>query len=119
MTINKAIETTDKLKPNTYEEEEKAKWLSDLDGQISLEVMYEDKPISYDYPKDGDRELIASAPYDQLYPLYLASMIDFNNRETNAYNNSSLLFQTAYDEFKKHYIKTHMPPSRENFKHVF
>ena len=39
MTINEAIEQLDKLKPNAYETAEKVRWLSELDGQITDELL--------------------------------------------------------------------------------
>ena len=37
MTVNKAVELVDKLKPNAYEKADKVRWLSELEGQITEE----------------------------------------------------------------------------------
>lgn len=61
------------------------------------------------YPEDGDKPLLVEAPYDGLYDLYLFSKVDFCNRETENYNNSALAFNTALDDWRKQYHRTHLP----------
>ncbi len=129
MTINEAIVAVDGQKPNAYDENTKAAWISQLDGRIFLEVMHGrmvcpccGQPITtwagYTFPEDGDRPLLAAAPYDNLYVLYLMAMIDFANREYGNYQNSMTMFNTAYGEFAAQWQRTHLPPSAANYSNV-
>jgi len=61
------------------------------------------------YPEDGDKPLLVEAPYDNLYDLYVMAQVDFYNREADNYNNSALAFNTALDEYKKDYHRSHAP----------
>ena len=107
MTPNKAIETIDKLKPNSYSEEDKFRWLSDLDGLVKRLVIQDDDVTPYTYPEDMDKELLIPAPYDDVYGLFLEAKIDYYNREYANYNNSATMFEAQFSEFKKDYIRKH------------
>ena len=105
MTANKAIEIIDKLRPNAYDEETKFGWINDLDGKVKKLVIQEENPTPYVYPDDLDKELLIPYPFDELYSLYLESMIDYSNREYTNYNNSVTMFENRFTEYKKAYIR--------------
>ncbi len=71
------------------------------------------------YPEDGDKPLLVPAPYDGLYDLYLMSKSDFYLRELDNYNNSALAYNTALDEWKKAYHRSHAPIGAGYYKNVF
>lgn len=105
MTPNKAIEIVDRVKINSYSEEDKLRWISDLDGMVQRLVIQTDKIKQYSYPEDMDKELLIAAPFENLYILYLEAQIDYHNREYGNYNNSAIMFETQYSEYKKDYIR--------------
>ena len=107
MTPNKAIEIVDRLKPNSYSEEDKMRWINELDGMVQSLVIQADKITQYSYPEDMDKELLVPAPYDDLYTLFLEAKIDYHNREYGNYNNSAMMFEAQYSEYKKDYIRKH------------
>lgn len=107
MTPNKAIETVDRLKPNSYSEEDKLRWINELDGMVQRLVIQTDNVIQYSYPEDMDRELLIPSPFEEVYALFLEAKIDYYNREYANYNNSALMFETQYSEYKKAYIREH------------
>lgn len=110
MTINTVIEEAQKLHPDSFPDSIKARWLSELDGKIMSETMFRDDFAPYQFPKDADRELVVKAPYDNIYTLYIIAMSDFFSGEMENYAVSAALFDTAYAEFRKNYIRTHIPP---------
>lgn len=116
VTINKVIELVDGVKPNTFDEEVKFYWLRDLDGMISHIVMQQEEPVRYEYPKDLDTPLLVDSPYDGIYALYLEAQIDYRHREYDDYNNAMLVFNERFEEFKKAYIREHMPKSAGQIK---
>jgi len=65
--------------------------------------------VPHKYPEDGDVPLLVKAPYDNLYDLYLMAQTDFHRHETENYLNSMEMFNTALDEWKKAYHRTHEP----------
>lgn len=113
MTINKAIEIASRIRPDTFSDSQKASWISELDGKIALETMHRADFIPYEFPDDGEKELLVKAPYDNIYELYIIAMSDFFSGETGAYSGSAAMFMRAYEEFRKNYIRTHMPPQRD------
>ena len=121
MTIIEAIGTIDALKPNTFSQEEKIKWLSNLDMSIKKEIMdtrkggIEIEFNGYDENTPLDTELLAEAPYDEMYVYHLESQIDYYNAEYGKYNNSLVAYNDAYSAFQKYYNRTHMPISKGRF----
>ena len=91
MTIIEAITHVDTVKPNSYGQTEKIKWLSDIDGMIKAEVIDtheggEDISFSgYTDETDLNTKLLAPAPYDKLYTHYLEMQIDYANNEYGKY----------------------------------
>lgn len=116
-TVNSVIEYVDRLKPNIYTDEDKYTWISRLEGMISHDVLQEEGS-QYISPDDADIPLQVSAPYDDIYALYVAAMIDFYNKEYNNYNNSVLMFQDRLDAFKAWYIQNHAASKARNFRNV-
>lgn len=122
MTIMDALYRIDELKPNSYSQPEKIKWLSTLDGVIKSEIKDtheccsnekccgEDKVFSgYDEYANLSTVLLVPAPYDDIYLKWLEAMIDYTNGEYGKYNNSLVAYNDAYDLYQRHYNRTHMP----------
>ena len=120
MTIAEAISKVDTLKPNTYTTKDKVDWLSRLDARVKTQIIdaHEcDKSVyfyGYDSQSDQETELLAPAPYDEMYLRWLEAQIDYHNGEDDRYNNAIMLFNNAYEGYKKHYTRTHMPLSQGN-----
>ena len=105
MTPNKVIEIVDGLRPNTYSEEDKLRWINELDGMVQRLVIQTDDVKQYSYPEDMDTELIIPAPFEDVYNLYLEAKIDYHNREYGNYNNSAMMFESRFSDYKKDYIR--------------
>lgn len=121
MKILDAITHVDSVKPNSYGQSEKIKWLSELDGMIKSEIIDthddgEDIIFSgYNEETDLNTELLVPAPYDKLYTHYLEMQIDYANNEYGKYNNSMVMYNTAYSAFQLYYNREHMPKSNGRF----
>jgi len=109
VTVNGIIEHTFKLHPDTFSDSIKCRWLSELDGKIMRETMNQNDFKAYRFPEDGEKELVVKAPYDNIYELYLIAMSDFFSGELGNYSASAALFEQAYAEFRKNYIRNNMP----------
>ena len=120
MTISDVISKVDTLKPNTYTTEDKVGWLSNLDSRVKSQIIdahENNNAISfygYDSTCDLETDLLVPAPYDEMYLRWLEAMIDYHNSEDERYNNAIMLFNNAYEGYKKYYTRTHMPLSRGN-----
>ena len=117
MTIAEVISKVDALKPNTYTPEDKIDWLSTLDARVKSQIIDTHEGCEhiffYGYDEhDEDTELLVHAPYDEMYLRWLEAMIDYHNSDDDRYNNAIILFNNAYEGYKKHYTRTHMPISK-------
>ena len=103
MTVKEVIETVDALRPNEIAAEDKRKWLYELESRIyeDLYVTHEHEGIGFtDTEKimsDGTTELFIKAPHDEIYVLYLCSLIDFYHAEYERYANDNALFDALYE----------------------
>jgi hypothetical protein len=120
MKIAEAISKVDALKPNTYSSEDKVEWLSNLDFRVKSQIIDAHERCApfffygYDSILDQETELLVPAPYDEMYLRWLEAMIDYHNSDDDRYNNAIMLFNNAYEGYKKHYTRTHMPKSQGN-----
>jgi len=117
-TMNKVIEYVDAVKPNVYDNNEKYQWIARLDGMISAEIHQDEETVTYELPKDADKDLLVPTPYDDVYALFVASMIDFYNKEYGNYNNSALMFAERLEQYKAWYIQRNAAGRALNFRNV-
>lgn len=115
MTIMDALYRTDELKPNSYTQTQKIKWLSTLDGIVKSEIIDTHEGgegiVFNGYSENADlsTELLIPAPYDDIYLRWLEAQIDYSNGEYGKYNNSIAMYNTAYAAFQNYYNRNHMP----------
>ena len=119
MTIMEAIHRIGTVKPNGYDQPQKIKWLSTLDGIIKKEIIDTHEGgenVAFDgYTEETNlsTELLVPAPYDDIYIRYLEMQIDYANGEYGKYNNSKAMYNETYTAFKKFYNRTHMPKGKK------
>ena len=119
MTILEAVHKIDTVKPNSYTQPEKVKWLSTIDGIIKSEIIDtheggEDIVFEgYADDTDLDTMLLVPAPYDDIYIRWLEARIDYANGEINKYNNSLTAYNDAYDLYARYYNRNHMPKGKK------
>jgi hypothetical protein len=115
MTIIEAINRLDLIKPNTYTQQEKVRWLSALDGVIKANIIDtheggDDVVFNgYDEITDISTTLLVPPPYDTIYLRWLEAQIDYANAEFGKYSNSKSMYNAELAEFEKFYNRTHMP----------
>ena len=122
MYLAELINLIDEEKPNQYSPEQKVRWLSEIEGIIVDDILnnYEGEEIkfeAYDYSKDQETALLVPDRYTDIYVNHLSAKIDFNNMETEQYNNDVAMFESSLEQYKKFYIRTHMPKQRGRFKY--
>ena len=115
MTISEAISRANTVKPNTYSDLDKIRWLSTLDGIIKEHIIDTHEGgesvvfNGYDEDTNPDTELLVPAPYDQIYVHWLEAQIDYSNDEYDRYENTMEMYNNAYNNFLNYYNRTHMP----------
>lgn len=120
MTIIEVINRLDALKFNTYKQADKIEWLSRLDSAVKLQIIDTHEGADevsfsgYTVNTPLDTVLLVPAPYDEVYLHWMEAQIDYYNGEYDKYNNSIIMYNTAYDAFAKYHKLHHMPLSRGN-----
>ena len=122
MTVGKAIETADKLRPNNgFGRELKILWLRQADAGLRKSVV--DKSDTTDFDAVGadilydreqellrqDAELLLPEPYDSYYTHYLAAQMDAALGETDRYANEMQLAKENQQEFAAWSRHTYLP----------
>lgn len=119
MTISEALTRADAVKPNTYSDEDKIRWLSTLDGFVKEHIIDTHEGgervvfRGYDETTSLETELLVPAPHDHIYIHWLEAQIDYANDEYDRYENTMDMYNTAYDNFKNYYNRTHMPKGKK------
>lgn len=118
MTLNKAIDRIDTLKPgNGMDREIKIEWLSILDRRVKEEIIDRHEGgeavvwRGYDETTPGETELLIPSPYETVYYYWLEAQIDYWNGEFNQYNNAITMYNAEYAEFAAAYRRNHRPLS--------
>lgn len=113
MTIIEAINRTDNIKPNIYDQVTKIGWLSQLEWKIKMLMdTFQGNDAAhfhgYDATTDLETNLLVSAPHDLIYLRWLEAQIDVSNGEIDRYNVSIMLFNTEYQAFANDYSRNHL-----------
>lgn len=117
MKIREAIERIDTLLHNTYSTEQKIAMLSKADGMVKCHII--DTHVGgekvdftgYDDTTDPETELLAPAPFDEMYLRWLEAQIHYHNGEYKKYNNAIILFNTEFESYGDYYNRNNMPVS--------
>ena len=118
MTIIEAINQIDSLKPNTYSQTDKVRWLSALDGKVKTQIIDTHEGAvdtafnGYNEETPLDTELLIPYPYDEVYTLWLEAQIDYADNEYRRYNNSMAMFNTTYSAYARYYNRNYMPKGK-------
>lgn len=111
MTLKNAIRKADEIRPNAISDELKAGWIFEVEGQIA-EMMGKTCPANT-FPRET--ELLMPAPYDNIYYLYAAAMIDHAQQDSEMYYNDMTMFNAALTSAKSWYIRHNTPKSYGNW----
>lgn len=113
MIIREVIARVDLKKPNAFDDEQKVRWLAELDGKIAADVMLQSisdlQQYNYKYPEAMDFELLVHFPHDDIYELWLAAQIDKANGEVDLYMNSKEAYNASYINFSCWFANVYDP----------
>lgn len=120
MTIAEAIDRVDRLKYNAYSLQEKREWLRKAEWMIKWNILDNHEPgLPFRDLNPGSpatQELIAPAPFDELYIKWLEAQIDLYNGEAERYNGSIALFNREFSAFESWYNRSYAPLNRGTWK---
>ena len=116
MTIMEAISAMEERRAGIASDEEKLRWLSELDGRIYCEVRGARVAVAqmphYDADTDLSTKLLVGEPYDALYPTYLEAQADLACGEIARYNNEIAVVGALLDAYASHMHRSHLMAPR-------
>lgn len=105
MKVTEALSLFDELKPNSYSQDTKIGWLSDLDKNL-INIVFKNRANNpaaewepYTAGNAGITELLVPDAHKEVYMTYLAYKVDYYNGEYERFNNSALLYNTHLQDF--------------------
>jgi len=88
-------------------------WINTCEYNIDVNLLAEHKlnegetRPTLPYTNIDNTELVAKAPYDELYIHYLAGMVYFYLKDYETYNGEITLYDKIYGDYAKYYHRTH------------
>lgn len=105
--INDAIARADELRLNALSDEQKYRWVYELECSV-CEMMGKESPQKT-FPENF--ELSMPSEHADVYVKYLAAKIDYYNGETALYANDLAIYNEAMDAARAWYIRNNRPVS--------
>lgn len=103
MTIQEIISSVDGVKPNAYDDEEKLRWINELERRIETNVY--DKTDGFTVHESTDEDTLLGAAWDDLYKAYLTARIASANGEYSEYANLINDYNEMAGEFQRWYCR--------------
>ena len=112
MTIAELFEYVDEILENPFSDKIKLRWLNQVEAELQVDVLLlaADGIARYTL-NDLDAELLAPAPYDQLYHEYLFLQICMAQHEDDLANKYAVTYNRAYNEYVRFICETIDPGS--------
>lgn len=106
MKLNDAIRMADALRTNAVERAQKIVWINELEMKIQSLILHTAPQDMIVYTEDdGETEMLVPIPFDKVYYLWLAAMIDYGNAEYDKYQNDKALADAAYSDYAKWFMR--------------
>jgi hypothetical protein len=112
MTIRDAIVKADSLRPNMIEHTIKADWVWECEMALA-DLTKVEKGVN---PFPAEHELAMPVPYDNVYYLYLMTLIDYYNQDSELYANDMAMYNEAMGEARRWWRRHHLPFETSNWK---
>jgi len=106
MTIDEIISTVDMVLPNQYTSDQKREWINELERRIHEDLIIIFNPEDTFIPAATvSGEVLGNEK--EMYVSWVAYKICFYNNDTLEANNYMSIFNSQYNAFERHYIRTH------------
>lgn len=96
------------------------RWLSELDGKLSLTLYKTDAIINYQMPGEGQESpaLLVPYPWDGMYIHYLEAMCYYTTGDFGRYQNSMAMYNQGEKAFREWCIRMHYPALGDTLKEM-
>lgn len=110
MLVKEALEITQRLTPNLYSEEDRRRWLLNLEKQIFDEIVLTHVHgcgVPIPTGEDCEELIVPDRFAEDVYINWLQARIHKENHEDAKYNQAAVRFNAAYEAFAKWYNTKH------------
>lgn len=120
--IGEVLSYFDNQVPNQYSDEEKIRWLNEIESQIYNDIILThkdaDKIAFHGFRADTDinTQMIVDLEYSELYRFWLEKSVHYANGEIDRMNNAMTMFQTYYDNYFSYYNRNHRPVGTHGYR---
>lgn len=111
MTILEAMTQLDTLKPNRYTQENKLRWLTEVDAAAAA-VLGREAP---DYTDAFNGLLLLPIPFDGAYLRYMEAQIAYHDGAFSAYEAAMGRYVAIFDAFRRDHRRGHVPERKGVF----
>lgn len=121
-TIGEVLSYFDNQVPNQYSDEEKIRWLNEIESQIYNDIILTHKDADeiafHGFKTDTDinTQMIVDLEYSELYRYWLEKSVHYANGEIERMNNAVTMFQTYYDNYFSYYNRNHRPVGTHGYR---
>ncbi len=109
MTINKVIAQIKRRNREMPLDTDICAWCMDVDSTAA--EIRQTQPPTYALPKDGDSELLVTAPFEDVYYHYCCAQHDLDMRQYGDYQNLMDIYSQRQIAWAKHYRRANTPKS--------
>ena len=114
MTLAELIAKAEALYPSEFDKYELTQWVNEVEFMAVDQVINRAKgPIviyePYKYDLDAEKELLIPDQFNGAYTTYLATKIDFNNKEIDRYNLDAMQFEAEWQAYASWYRRNFRP----------
>lgn len=106
MTLRELLKKISDEKPNSFSNAKLISYVNEVEAEVAEDLRLESAPVYTDSDVDLDTELLAHAPYDNLYTSYVKAKIDFANEEYDSYSNNQAQHVQDYKDFFDWVVRT-------------
>lgn len=121
LTIARVIEQLDRMKPNKFDDDDKIRWLSALDGKIFEELFRDHEGLDdiefepYGEETSGETELLVQGPYEDIYLKWLFAQVDRAHADASRYSNTMRVYNYAWADLANWVNRTYRHKSDTTF----
>lgn len=118
MTLGGCIQRADALRPNAYTEQEKARWVLEVERELCRDFFPRYRGPRPRPEEDRAAPLAASGAFEALYLYRLLAQIELNDGQWESYNAYNDLANQALSAFRKAWHRDHRPRRGRRLGHV-
>ena len=111
-----AIAEFDTLRPNSFSQEQKLRWLNRLDSFLIESVHARYPGLRGEIRlSDPNRELLMTGPFSEAYLHWMEAKVHYFNQEIDRYNSAIGMFRGIFEDYQRELHRRQDLPQAQDF----